>query len=371
MSVAAAHDALKDTYENFVIPSKSVTFTDTYSNITGDGIIDNIGGYNYLVQTLVPGIKYKLRFDIEKKEILPGSGTEGWASKATNLSISAVHGTALTTTEVTNNFFLSQPDADGNQEILFQTTNAMNEADPLNNNINLTTTGFTRNDTSPYLPTLTSGIGDFTSKARYYILNGAGQPSNGTLVDPSPHAYDAYMMIFPNNTVENTNAALTSAFINGNYLKAKTTGGQYTATTDNGIILFSDVNRIEDPSFGTTQITLSDIPITSSALQTKYGTLVKDDQYIVAFMLYDKNSQYIPYYTDSNLAIPRQIKWFRFVMQAAGNWEIYLSQFRTVTNVHANLHSSTAVALNIDGISTVGTPSSGDEYRITIRASPY
>lgn len=368
--VVPSYRALKAKYDllagpRSALPSIEVVIQDQYVNITGNGNIDGIGGNNYLVQNLIPGVRYTLRFDIEKKERNPITNADEWVSKITNLAVSSVHGIALTTGETSTNFFLSQPDSNGNQDILFKTTNAMNNADPANNDISLTTTGFTRNDTSPYLPTMTSGIGAFTSKARFYTLNGAGQPSSGIAVDPSPHAYDAFMMIFPNNTIENTNAALTSAFFNLDYLNAK---DEDAATSNNGIIQFPDVNSIE--SFDT-PITLDNIQMTASQLQTKFGTLVKDDTYIVAFMLYDKNSKYIPYYIDDSLSTPKQIKWFRFMMQAAGNWEIYLSQFRTVQNVNVNLHSSTAVAINIDGISTVGTPSSGDEYKITIRAIPY
>lgn len=370
MSVDAAYLALKAKYEELgtasSLPTREVIIQDVYSNITGDGIIDGIGGKTYLVQKLIPGIKYTLRFDLERREYNPSIGSYQWVSKANNLAVSAVHGTPLTTSEVSNNFFLSGVDASGNQDILFRTTNAMNEVEPTNNDITLTTTGFTRNDTGSYLPTLTSGIGGFTSKARFYSLDGTGQPTSGTLVAPSPHAYDAYMMIFPNATVANTNADLTRAFLNFEYVRAKPLEDINSA--QNGIIKFVDVNRVPDTY---QQLTLTDISISATDLFNKYGNLIKDDQYIVAFMLYDKNSQYIPYYTDDSLANPRQIKWFRFLMQAAGNWEIYLSQFRSVTNVHSNLHSSTSVAINIDGISTVGTPASGDEYRITIRASPY
>lgn len=363
MSITPSYTGLIGKFTQTITPV-SVTIEDTYANITGSGFIDGVGGNNYFIQKLVPGVQYKLSFDIYKKET-NSDGIEEFVSKIYNLRPSAVHN-GIGDTIVSDDFF-----RDADNDIAFLTTNNFNTLTP---DIVLGTNGFPRNDTSPFLPRVgDSKITIFTSSARRYttILPNGLPPSSGAAAIPTSHSYDAFMMIFPHQNVvgvtlvEDTNSALTEAFYNGQYLNASMDN---SVVMNNGILHMFDVHYIEtDPAI--TELPLSNF-ISASNLQIKYGSLVKDGLYIVAFMLYDKHSDYIPYYNDSSIiGRPKQIKWYRFVMQAAGNWEIFLSSFNPVSNSY--LHSSTAVSINIDGMSTVGTPSTDDFYKLIIRATPY
>lgn len=338
--------------------------TDTFRNITGNDAydqFDGFGGNTYLLQKLKPGVSYKLTFSI----FMQTSTNSVWEELAGNITATDVHSSStLGTTPVEGNYFFY---TENNIEyVAFKTQNP----DDL---ITVNATKMTRHDTDIelYRPINGAAYTNFASQPSFYELSSlTKQPTNGFAVDPIKHAYDGYLFLFYHeNTsystkeVANTNAALTNALINGDFI------GYKSGDNLKGFKRISDIHASRTDGVEEVKVNFTTADFQPGPPVGVFGqTLEKNGKYIIGLVLHDKDSDYIPYeYASSG----KVIKFYSTVLNAAGNWQIFLKNFVNVTTHHDHLHPSTAAGIHIDSISTVGDFNSNDSIRIVMKATPF
>jgi hypothetical protein len=337
----------------------TLTFTDTLENIAGASFdqFDNQGGNTYLLQKLKPGVSYRLTFNI-MTETFPGSGN--YVPSAQNITASDVHSSSsLGEVPIDNNYFFYNDG--GVRYVAFKTA--------LDDQVSVVATGMTRYDTAVelYRPHASAAYTDFIGFPSYYDLSQQGQPTLGFQVDPTKHSYDGYLFLFYHENasenagdhVQNTNASLTNGLRNRKFIGA-------TAVDP-----LKGFKRIVD--IHSNRVTGAAVSVNFTKIDFEAGGvfgegLRKNGKYIIGLVLHDKNSNYIPYEYDSGTG-NKLIKWYSFVLNEAGNWQIFLRNFVPVSG--RNLHPSTAGAIEIDSISTVGSFSSTDNIRIVMTATPF
>lgn len=334
----------------------TLTFTDTLENIAGAFFdqFDNEGGNTYLLQKLKPGVSYRLTFNI-LTETSPGS----YVMAAQNITASDVYSSSsLGEVPIDNNYFFYNDG--GVRYVAFKTA--------LDDQVSVVATGMTRFDTAVelYRPHSSAAYTDFIGFPSYYDLSQQGQPTTGFQVDPIKHSYDGYLFLFYHENasenagdhVQNTNASLTNGLRNRKFIGA---------TDADPLKGFKRIVDIHSSRIG------ASVPVNFTKIDFEAGGvfgegLRKNGKYIIGLVLHDKHSNYIPYEYDSGTG-NKLIKWYSFVLNEAGNWQIFLRKFVNVSN--RNLHSSTAGAIEIDSISTVGSFNSTDNIRIVMTATPF
>ena len=322
-------------------------FTDTLANIAGS-VFDTPDasdqtGNKYLLTRLKPGVSYRLTFEIYTK-----TSDSNWNWEA-NIRPSGVTGPAIGTTPTSNNYFMN------GQDVAFQTL-----LEP--NDVTVTQTGFSRHDSAveKYRIKSSAAFNGFNSSSRYYDLSTNGQPLNGFDVDPIPHRHDGYMFLFKSPDIENTIGSLTNALINNNFV------GYNPTDANKGFKYIANLQSLMVPNAPSIQVGLQ---LSDFQDGGTFGPLEKNQKYIVGLVVHDVDSDYILY--DYNLS-QRIIKWHSFILDEAGDWQIYLRQFINVNESgNPNLHPSSAAGIHIDAISTVGAFTSTDVFRIKMTATPF
>lgn len=341
--------------------NRSIDIVDTYGNITSttgfSNVSDGVGGNQYVIQKLIPGVIYELTFTISTYDAVDNLYIE----RATNLTPAGISGSIIGNTP-TNGYYWHIDAVTGTSKLRFKTSNPPSD-------ISVTQTGsWVRYDSAinGYLPTSANGYNQFSSAYSYYnhiTLNASTQqpPGGNWALAQTKHAYDGYLVMFPfRNTgyatnVSNNNISLTNAFLSGNYIKSALGTGLYR---------FTDLQTTAAIISGAT---LS-VNVQLSLLQQTFGNLTKDGEYIMGLLLFDKTSDYIVYdiMTDAVGSPQYTIRWMeKTIMYGAGSWDIYLKQFAI-----NNSNSSTSISIEIDGISTQGTPATNDRYKLVITATP-
>lgn len=346
----------------------SLSIVDTWANITGysanitNTLTDNLSGNVYILQKLVPNTSYKLTYSLAKLD----SATQVFNDipGAINMTTSRISGVS--------DLLTTPPNADEPNRFYFITDSLVKYAafrTKPDNGVTMSEHNQTRIDSaaSGYRPSDSRGFTNFATQSRFYTLHSSRQlPINvsGTIVPydqitPNKHAYDGYMFIFPYEAIT-TNENLTTRFNSGSYI------GYDAGDLYKGFIRIPDI-----------QINMANI-IASNALNnfndtqfisggTFGASLDKNLQYTLAMIVYDKTSNYVLHVIQSVTPV---FQWFTQTMDLAGIWSVNLASFVPINTSVYELSASTAMAISIDGISTIGTVIGSDQYRLTITATP-
>lgn len=348
---------------SFEKPTQELKIENEFQLIGGDVGDTNVG--TYVIQNLIPGTTYSLRFKIERE--IDGIWTNVAGSSNELFRPASVIGAVDSMT--VDNFWWSSVDP-LNRDILFKTIQ--------DDGTFLESSGFTqtRNNQSPFQPQGTK-INSLSTNATYFTLSPDGRPAYGpnnsdvrdfggpnSLLGVNTCAYDAFLFFFaypniPPSVGEELDEYLTAGFRDRKdyigYDQTNETKGflkipnVHSATPDTPInINLGDSQFIPTGAFG--------VPMD------------RNKQYYAAFMFVNKTAKYIV--SGRNSSQIMYIKWSVFNVPFGGVWSISLRNFRQVHDVDGQLSKSTSVAVEIDGIGVQGTISSTDQFRITMTATP-
>lgn len=352
-----------------VKPTVTMTIRDQFQNIAGvfsgnvaGNVSDNQGGNKYLLQKLVPNTKYKLTFTLVKYEGSIGTTVinDLTAASVYNLPTSS---TGVPADDSLNPYFWH--DSSGNLTLAFRTTT--------DNNTNTELENPQRIDSSVegYRPVNTCGFNVVTGRGFYYNLHtDTQQPidlsGNSITFATNPinlHRLDGFIFIFP-YVASPTSESLTTKFLNNEFL------GYNPTSLTKGFKHVIDIHayRTKDLNpFSTADFIASD----SNLNPTFGGPLDKNTKYTVAMMVYDNTSDHILYTKTSDVSQTKIYKWFSGTLDAAGTWAVYLKYATPINSINNQLYPSTAIAIELDGISTSGAVNDTDVFALTITAVPF
>jgi len=388
----------------FEKPTRSTVITDTYTNISPGGDVNDAVYSKYLVQNLIPDTTYVLKFKVFRPVTVAGATT--WVDEmnpADYLTPSTVNTLSDATVFATGNstpgsFYWSNQLP--SRQLLFLTKGYDDST--------ISGSGFGANrQTYNYDPTYDGGAdggaipdgtelynvppvdavySSFDSRATSFQLEANGKPTGGfdgsglpvTGMHPQIDTFDAYLFIFekPLSVQADYNKYYTQQVFTAapNYVGAKPDSTHYEETIKNGFKSYNAINVSASASGGSNQQSINIVPDDFNSTNGTFGHyrngqgLVKTQEYVAGLMLVNRTSKYVVEET-SLVDSQRYVKWFTNLIPTGGVWSIALGEFILASNTHAQTSDATSVAVRVDSIGVQGTvPTS---FRIQIFAEPY